>query len=232
MLETTYEAIVDAGINPVEIQGSRTGVFVSGSDGTTLAILSRSTPADKINKYALLGNAGSMNANRLSYTFNLNGPSYVVDAACSSSSLAIHEALLSIRTGCCDAAIVAGATTHHDPMVSQYFHALQMTSEDGKCKSFDASADGYVRAEAAVAIYICKRQVARRAYGTLVHTTTNNDGYKEQGITFPSRILQESVIRQLYKDTGISPLEVDYIEAHGTGTKAGDPEELSAITNV
>ncbi|CAG7734024.1 unnamed protein product [Allacma fusca] len=232
LLETTYEAIVDAGINPVEIQGSRTGVFVGGADSTTQGILSRSTSPDKINKYGALGNVSSMFANRLSYVFNLHGPSYSVDTACSSSSIALHQALQAIRAGSCDAAIVASSTTHNDPMSSQCFHQLKMTSNDGKCKAFDASADGYVRAEAAVALYICKRQVARRVYSTLVHSTTNNDGYKEQGITYPSQHLQEKVMRQLYKDTGISPLEVDYIEAHGTGTKVGDPQELAAITNV
>ncbi|CAG7786560.1 unnamed protein product, partial [Allacma fusca] len=232
LLETTYEAIVDAGINPIEIQGSRTGVFVGGADSSAQAVMSRCATPDKINKYGLLGNVGSMFSNRLSYTFNLTGPSYSVDAACASSSVALHQALQSIRAGSCDAAIVASGTTHHDPLTSQCFHQLKMTSADGKCKPFDASADGYVRAEAAVALYICKRQVARRVYGTLVHSTTNNDGYKEEGITYPSQHLQEKVMRELYKDTGISPLEVDYIEAHGTGTKVGDPQELAAITNV
>ncbi|CAG7831203.1 unnamed protein product, partial [Allacma fusca] len=155
-----------------------------------------------------------------------------MDTACSSSSVALQQALLSIRNGLCDAAIVASAHTTHDPVGSHCFHQLQMTSPDGKCKVFDAAADGYVRAEAAVSIYICKKQVAKRAYATLVHATTNSDGYKEQGITFPSEIFQERVIRNVYTETGVNPLEVGYLEVHGTGTKVGDPQEMSAITKV
>ncbi|CAG7705394.1 unnamed protein product, partial [Allacma fusca] len=173
ILEVSYEAIVDAGLNPSEIHGS--------------------------------------------------------NAACSSSFVALQQALLSIRAGICDAAIVASVNTLHDPMGSHCFHQLKMTSPDGKCKSFDASADGYVRAEALAAIYICKKQVAKRTYGTLVHAAINSDGYKEQGITFTSEICQEKVIRRVYSDIGLDPLEVDYIEAHGTGTKVGDPQEMTAV---
>ncbi|CAG7816374.1 unnamed protein product, partial [Allacma fusca] len=173
-----------------------------------------------------------MISNRLSYFFNLNGPSSVVDTACSSSFFALQQALLSIRTGLCNSAIVASATTHHDAISSHCFHKLKMTSPDGKSKCFDASADGYVRAEAAVAIYICKKQVAKRSYCTVVHAVTNCDGYKEEGITFPSEIYQERAIRQVYKEAGVNPLDVGYIEAHGTGTKVGDPQEMKAVTNV
>ncbi|CAG7722244.1 unnamed protein product [Allacma fusca] len=232
LLEVSYEAILDAGINPIDIQGSNTGVFVASCDGAAGAIGTRSRPLEKINMYGMLGSVSSMMANRLSYTFNFTGPSYVVDTACSSSFVALQQALLSIRAGICDAAIVASAHTHHDPVGSHCFHQLKMTSPDGKCKVFDASADGYVRSEAAVAIYICKKQVAKRTYGTLIHASINNDGYTEQGITFPSEVGQENAIRQVYTETGISPLEVDYIEAHGTGTKVGDPQEMSTITKI
>ncbi|CAG7734709.1 unnamed protein product [Allacma fusca] len=230
LLEVTYEAIIDAGINPVTIQGSKTGVFLGGSEGEAGTIWKRSTT--KPNMYGILGNVLSMMANRLSYTFDFNGPSYVVDTACSSSSVALQQALHAIRTGLCDAAIVAGAHIHHDPIASYCFHYLKMTSKDGKCKSFDASADGYVRAEAAVALYLCKKQNAKRSYATFVHAATNNDGYKEQGITFPCEKQQEVVIRQVYEECGISPNDVDYLEAHGTGTKVGDPEEMFAVTKV
>src|SRR5438309_2050154 len=104
-MEITYEAIVDAGVNPVTIQGSRTGVFVAATEGDCTAIWKRS--ATKVNPYGVLGGVLSMLANRLSYTFDFNGPSYVMDTACSSSSVAIQQALLSIRNGLCDAAIVA-----------------------------------------------------------------------------------------------------------------------------
>ncbi|CAG7716407.1 unnamed protein product, partial [Allacma fusca] len=230
LLETTYEAIVDAGINPATIQGTQTGVFLAASEGESCAISKRT--GYKINQYAVLGNVLSMLANRLSYNFDFRGPSYVVDTACSTSSVAIQQAIYAIRSGLCDAAVVAGVHTQQDPVSSFCFHHLKMTSPDGKCKVFDATADGYVRAEAVVTIYICKKQFAKRAYATLVHAITNNDGYTEQGITFPSVLQQERVMRQVYEDCGVNPLEVGYIEAHGTGTKVGDPEEIKAITKV
>ncbi|CAG7830489.1 unnamed protein product, partial [Allacma fusca] len=160
----------------------------------------------KMNFYGVLGNILSMMAGRLSFIFGFTGPSYVVDTACSASSVALQQALLNIRTGQCDAALVAGAHLHHDPASTYMFQQLEMTSKDGKCKVFDASADGYVRAEAIVAIYICKKDVAKRSYATIVHAATNNDGYKEQGITFPSVVLQEKVIRQVYEESGVDPL--------------------------
>ncbi|CAG7787029.1 unnamed protein product [Allacma fusca] len=230
LLEVTYEAIVDAGVNPSTLQGTNTGVFVAASDSEASAIWKRS--GEKSNIYGVLGSAVSMLANRLSFAFGFHGPSYVVDTACSSASVATQQALMSIQAGLCDAAIIAGGHIHHDPVSSHMFHHLEMTSADGRCKVFDDSADGYCRAEAVVATYICKKQVAKRAYATLVHAGINNDGYKEQGITFPSEVLQERVMRRVYDDIGLNPLEVDYIEAHGTGTRVGDPEEIMGISKV
>ncbi|CAG7822829.1 unnamed protein product [Allacma fusca] len=230
LLEVTYEAIVDAGVNPATIKGSNTGVFVAGSDSEAGFIWKRCNT--KPNSYGVLGNALSMMSNRLSFTFGFTGPSYVVDTACSGSTVAFQQALHSIRTGLCDAAVVAGVQTHHDPISSYMFYHLEMTSKDGKSKVFDASADGYVRAEAAVSLYLCKKQHAKRSYCSIIHAATNNDGYKEQGITFPSEAQQEQVIRRVYDECGISPLQVDYIEAHGTGTKVGDPEEIAAVSKV
>ncbi|CAG7727329.1 unnamed protein product [Allacma fusca] len=129
---------------------------------------------------------------------------------------------------------LTGSSAHcnHDPVGSFMYHGLEMTSVDGKCKAFDAGADGFVQAEAAVAIYICKMAVAKRAYVTLVHAAINCDGYKEEGITFPSKVQQENVMRKVYEETGVNPHEVEYVEAHGTGTKVGDPQELNAIASV
>ncbi|CAG7733517.1 unnamed protein product [Allacma fusca] len=230
ILENSYEALVDAGINPATIRGSNTGVFIAGTEGEAGTIWKRSST--KPNMYGLLGNVLSMLANRVSYAFDFVGPSYVLDTACSASSVALSQAIHAIRTGLCDGAIVASAHCHHDPISSYLFHSLKMTSKDGKSKVFDASADGYVRAEAAAAIYICKKTVAKRSYATLVHAAANNDGYKEEGITFPSESQQEKVIRLVYEECGVSPLEVDYLEAHGTGTKVGDPEEMTAASKV
>ncbi|CAG7721244.1 unnamed protein product [Allacma fusca] len=230
LLEVCHEAVVDSGVVPKSIKGTRTGVFIGVSDSDAGAITKRTKK--RTNMYGVLGNESSMLANRISYNFDLNGPSLAVQTACSSGFTAIHQALIAIRVGLCDAAIVAGAQCNHDAVGSFMFHGLEMTSADGKCRAFDAEADGFVRAEAVVAIYICKRQAAKRAYVSLVHATINNDGYKEEGISFPSSVLQETVIRQLYDETGIDPLEVDYIESHGTGTIVGDPQEMHAIMKV
>ncbi|CAG7784754.1 unnamed protein product [Allacma fusca] len=230
LLEVSHEAIMDAGLSPVSIHGSNTGVFVATCDSEAAAISHRSFT--KHNAYAVLGSSTSMLANRISFFYDLHGPSFVLDTACSSSGVAIHQAMQAIQTEVCDAAIVAGARLHHDAIAGYMFYALDMTSTDGKCKVFDAAADGYARAEAVVAVYICKKEVAKRAYATIVHVGINNDGYKDEGVTYPSNIMQEKVIRKVYKDIGLDPLEVDYFEAHGTGTKVGDPEEMSAITRV
>ncbi|CAG7825818.1 unnamed protein product [Allacma fusca] len=230
LLEVCHEAVVDAGVVPKSIQGSRTGVFVGVTDSDAGAITKRTRK--RTNLYGVLGNESSMLANRVSYTMDLNGPSLSVHTACSSGFTAVHQAILAIRAGLCDAAIVAGAQCNHDAVTSFMFHGLEMTSTDGKCRSFDAGADGFVRAEAVVAIYICKMHEAKRAYATLIHAAINNDGYKEEGISFPSRVQQENVIRQVYDETGIDPLEVDYVEAHGTGTLVGDPQEMHAIMKV
>ncbi|CAG7720065.1 unnamed protein product [Allacma fusca] len=230
LLEVSHEAIIDAGVLPKSLQGSNTGVFVAFTDSDAFPKTKRSK--QRTNLYGVLGNESSMLANRLSYTFDFTGPCLSINTSCSSSSTAIHEALLSIRAGLCDAAIVAGAHCNFDPVVPSMFHGLELTSVDGKCKAFDAAADGYARAEATVAIYICKMRDAKRAYATLVHTAINNDGYKKEGITFPSEVQQENVIRKVYEEAGVDALEVDYVEAHGTGTKVGDPQELHAITKA
>ncbi|CAG7821119.1 unnamed protein product, partial [Allacma fusca] len=227
LLEVGYEALFDAGVIPKSLQGSNIGVFVAFTDSDAFSITKRSK--QRTNLYGALGNESSMLANRLSYTFGFTGPSLGINTSCSSSSTAIHEALLSIRMGLCDAAIVAGAHCNFDHVVPSMFHELELTSVDGKCKAFDAAADGYARAEAAVAIYISKLRDSKRAYATLVHTAINNDGYKKEGITFPSGVQQENVMRKVCEESSVDPLEVDYVEAHGTGTKVGDPQEIHAI---
>ncbi|XP_011870702.1 PREDICTED: fatty acid synthase-like [Vollenhovia emeryi] len=227
LLEVTYEAIVDAGINPNTIRGSRTGVFVGVSVSETEDYCRRNP--DNVNGYGLLGTTKSMFSNRVSFCFDFTGPSYAVDTACSSSMHTLHQAVAAMRSGECDAAIVGGTNILLGPVGTLQFHRLNMLSLDGKCKAFDASGDGYVRAEAIVAIYLQKATDARRIYATVVHTKTNADGYKSQGITYPSGDMQNRLMREVYSEAGINPVDVSYIEAHGTGTKVGDPEEINSI---
>ncbi|XP_039303879.1 fatty acid synthase [Solenopsis invicta] len=230
ILEATHEAIIDAGINPTTVRGSRTGVFVGISTSESDEFWLRDP--EIINGYNLLGNSRSMFANRVSYAFDFTGPSYSLDTACSSSLYATHQAVSAIRAGECDAAIVGGLNLVLRPTVSLQGMKLNMLSQDGKCKAFDVSADGYVRAEAVVVIYLQKAKDARRVYATVVRTKTSTDGYKSEGITYPSGEKQYQLMRDIYIEAGINPADVSYVEAHGTGTKVGDRVEVTSIDKL
>ncbi|KYN15123.1 PREDICTED: fatty acid synthase-like [Trachymyrmex cornetzi] len=230
LLEVTYEAIVDAGVNPSTVRGSRTGVFIGVSSSESDEFWMRDT--DGINGYGLLGCSKAMFANRVSFAFDFNGPSYAMDTACSSAMYGMHQAVTAMRAGECDAAIVGGLNLLLRPEASLQFHRLNMLSQDGKCKSFDVSGNGYVRAEAVAAIYLQKAKDARRVYATVIHTKTNTDGYKSQGITYPNGKMQNQLMREIYNEAGINPADVSYVETHGTGTKVGDPEEINSVDEL
>ncbi|KAI4472195.1 fatty acid synthase [Holotrichia oblita] len=230
LLELTHEAIVDAGISPAEIKGSKTGVFVGVSDSESSEYWTQDP--DQINGYGLTGCCRAMFPNRISYTFDFNGPSYAIDTACSSSLFALQQAVTAIKTGQCDSAIVAGVNLLLKPTSSLQFHRLGMLSPQGMCKAFDASGNGYVRSEAAVVVLIQKASAARRVYATILGAKTNTDGNKEQGITYPAGAMQNKLMREVYAEAGINPVEVSYVEAHGTGTKVGDPQEVNSIADL
>ncbi|VVC88813.1 unnamed protein product [Leptidea sinapis] len=138
----------------------------------------------------------------------------------------------SIRDGHCDAAIVGGSNLCLHPYVSLQFSRLGVLSLDGKCKSFDNSANGYARSEAIVVCFLQKAKDSRRVYAQLLHAKTNCDGYKEQGITYPAGNIQKLLLSEFYEECSIVPSELEFVEAHGTGTKVGDPEELKAIDEI
>ncbi|CAI4233223.1 unnamed protein product [Auanema sp. JU1783] len=230
LLEVTFEAMIDAGINPYDYRGSRTGVFVGCSGSETSAALTQDP--ESVTGYSLTGCVGAMFANRLSFTLNLQGPSFSVDTACSSSLLALQLAVDSIRQGQCDSAIVAGSHLTLTPTVALQFLRLGMLTDKGMCRSFDDSGDGYCRTEGIAAIFIQRKQKAQRIYATIVHAKSSTDGYKEQGITFPSGARQAQLLEEVYSEANIDPNDVYYVEAHGTGTKVGDPQEANAICQV
>lgn len=217
LLELTHETIIDAGINPSELRGSRTGVYVGVSNSETEEMWT--VDPDKINGYALTGCCRAMFPNRISYTFDLKGPSFAVDTACSSSMFALAQAATAIRAGHCDAAIVAGTNLCLKPANSLNFHRLSMLSPEGRCAAFDASGRGYVRSEAAVAVLLQRRGAARRVYATLRGLRVNTDGAKDQGITFPSGDMQRRLAEETFAEAKLRPSDVVYVEAHGTGTK-------------
>lgn len=228
LLEVSYEAIVDGGINPASLRGTNTGVWVGVSGSEASEALSRDP--ETLLGYSMVGCQRAMMANRLSFFFDFKGPSIALDTACSSSLLALQNAYQAIRSGECPAAIVGGINLLLKPNTSVQFMKLGMLSPDGTCKSFDDSGNGYCRAEAVVAVLLTKKSLARRVYATILNAGTNTDGFKEQGVTFPSGEAQEQLIGSLYQPAGVTPESLEYIEAHGTGTKVGDPQELNGIT--
>ncbi|KAK0176607.1 hypothetical protein PV328_000726 [Microctonus aethiopoides] len=230
LLEHTYEAIIDAGINPRQLRGTRTGVFI----GSCISETEKTWIYEKIqaNGLGITGCSRSMLPNKISYHFDFVGPSYAVDTACSSSLYAMENAYRALRSGLCDAAIVGGNNLCLHPQISLAFFRLGVTSPDYSCKCFDNGANGYARSETISVILLQKFKDAKRVYATVVHGKTNCDGFKPQGITYPSSHLQKSLLVDFYKECKILPNTLEYVEAHGTGTQVGDPEELSAIEDV
>ncbi|KAL3270433.1 hypothetical protein HHI36_020988 [Cryptolaemus montrouzieri] len=229
-LEKTVEAILDAGLHPSELEGTKTGVFV----GSCFSESEKDWFFDNVEpqQFGITGCLRSMIPNRVSYFLKLNGPSHITDTACSSSLYAVENAYSAIRNGICDMAIVGGTNLTLHPFVSLQFARLGVLSQDGCCKSFDATGNGYARSEAVTCILMQKAKDSRRIYAKIVHAKTNCDGYKEQGITYPSGETQKKLLQEFYKECDVDPRSLSFLEAHGTGTKVGDPEEANAIDEV
>ncbi|KAG0433949.1 hypothetical protein HPB47_019455 [Ixodes persulcatus] len=230
LLETSYEAIVDAGYDPGTLRGRKIGVFMGCSDSETYEAFNEDT--DKIDGHALVGCCRAMFSNRVSYSLDFSGPSFTADTGSSSAMIALNQAMLALRSGQCEAALVGGSTLTLKPARALNFLRLGSLSPDGKCKAFDADGKGFVRSEAVGMFFIQRVSEARRIYAKVVHVKANADGFKAEGITFPSGRAQEALLREVYEEARVDPHTVSYVEAHGTGTKAGDPQEVSAISNV
>ncbi len=149
-----------------------------------------------------------LHAARIPSAFDFHGPVSNVDVACGSSCTALHQAMTALRTGQCDSAILGAANICVYPGTAMMFHDMSMTSQECKCKAFDASADGYARAEALGVIFLQKKKDAKRIYATIRHTKANADGYKQEGITFPKASTQTNLINATYAECGINPCEV------------------------
>lgn len=158
-----------------------------------------------------------MMANRISYTLGLTGPSFSLDTACSSSMYALDSAFNAIRSGECEAALVCGANLLLHPHTTINFVKLGVLSPSGYCRPFDVDSDGYSRSETICAIFVQKIRDAKRAYAQLVYSQTNCDGYKEEGITFPSSKMQTKLLNEFYGNIDVDPKTIDYVEAHATG---------------
>jgi acyl transferase domain-containing protein/acyl-CoA synthetase (AMP-forming)/AMP-acid ligase II/acyl carrier protein len=233
LLEVGWEALEDAGIAADTLGGSRTGVFVgiSGSDYSRL-LASRSGDSDA---YSSTGNALSIAANRLSYFFDLRGPSWAVDTACSSSLVAVHQACRSLRAGECTLALAGGVNLLLAPDLTAIFARAGMLASDGRCKTFDAAADGYVRGEGCGVVVLKRLADAHRDGDRILAvvrgTAVNQDG-RSNGLTAPNGPAQQAVLRSALRDAHIVPNAVSYVEAHGTGTALGDPIEVNSLLEV
>ncbi|PLB49865.1 putative LovB-like polyketide synthase [Aspergillus steynii IBT 23096] len=233
LLEVVYEALENAGITLDEIQGSQTSVYCGCFTNDYNAMTTKDL--EYYPKYTVTGTGNSILANRISYFYDLHGPSATIDTACSSSLVCFHMGAQSLRAGEADLSIVVGSALHFDPNIFITMTDLGMLSTDGRCRHGDASGSGYVRGEGITAM-ILKRQRQAESSGDSIRavvrgTGVNHDGRK-QGITLPSAQAQAALIRSTYQNAGLDPADTTYVECHGTGTKAGDPRELRAISEV
>jgi len=229
ILEITHEALLDAKIPIGELKNSKTGVYVGHCFSDYLG---RTSNDKEKNGYELVNGAHCMIANRISFFYNLEGPSYVVDTACSSSMTALHNAVRDLKSGTITRAIVAGASLTLDPNKNATFNAFNMLSPDGKCYTFDKKANGYCRSEGIGVIILESSQEVSYGYASILGTSINSDGFKEKGITYPSSKCQTLNMLNCIKENNIDINDVNYIEAHGTGTNAGDHNELIGLTNI
>ncbi|CAK9854874.1 unnamed protein product, partial [Sphagnum jensenii] len=234
LLETTYEAIVDAGINPQSLRGSETGVYIGFTtigmpDGIPEEIQPdvASSIRDSFSLYP--GNGKNMYPNRISYIFDFKGPSMIIDTACSSSLVALDVAITDLRLGKCEQAIVGGTHINLQPFANHMYQSGRVNSVDGISRVWDENANGFVRGETVACLFLQKKSNAKRIYATVLHSRTNIDGYKNMGMLFPSCSAQRDLMIKTYKEANVDPLEVTYFEAHGTGTKVGDVQESKAI---
>jgi acyl transferase domain-containing protein len=233
LLEVAYESFEDAGIPLERLAGSQTGVFV-GISGGDYNLLQLAHP-EQTDAYTFIGGVRSIIANRLSYLFDFRGPSLVIDTACSSSLVAVHQACQSLRVKECDVALAGGLNLVLSPHWSVALSKLQALAMDGRCKPFDAHADGFVRAEGCGTV-VLKRLSDALAAGDRIRalirgSATNQDGHS-QGLTAPNGITQQALLRQALRNAGVKPEQVGFIEAHGTGTRLGDPIEVGALSEV
>ncbi|MBL8348624.1 MAG: SDR family NAD(P)-dependent oxidoreductase [Rubrivivax sp.] len=235
LLEVSWRALEDAGIAPPSLEGSRTGVFLGVSAGDYFQLLRNAGGMAGFDAYTASGTAHSIASGRLSYTLGLRGPSVSVDTACSSSLVAIHQAVASLRRRESDLALAGGVNLILGPDITVALSRAHMMAPDGRCKAFDARADGFVRGEGCGMLVLQRlsdaRAAGRRVLAVIRGIAANQDG-RSNGLTAPNGPAQEDVLREALADAGLQPHDIGYVEAHGTGTSLGDPIEVQALHAV
>ncbi|HSI39299.1 MAG TPA: beta-ketoacyl synthase N-terminal-like domain-containing protein [Xanthobacteraceae bacterium] len=233
MLEVSWEALENAGYAPSSLAGTATGIYLGIANGDYgRALLGK---GEALDIYASTGNAYSVAAGRLSYQLGLHGPSVALDTACSSSLVAMHLASQALRSGDCDIALAGGINLIITPEMNIVFSKASMMAADGRCKTFDASADGYVRGEGCGMLVLRRLADAvaskDRILGVIRGSAVNQDG-RSSGLTAPNGPAQEAVIRAALKAAAVKGEAISYVEAHGTGTPLGDPIEIGALSET
>lgn len=232
LLQVVWEAIEDCGVPHTALAGRRVGVYVGAS--TTDYRDTFSFDPGAVDPYLMTGNTLSLISNRISYIFDFNGPSFTVDTACSSSLVAMENAVRALQAGEIDTAIIGGVNALLSPIPFNGFAAAGMLSPQGLCRAFDANGSGYVRAEGAAAAILQRTDLAddairmKRPRAEVVAAAVNSDG-RTVGVSLPSSKTQGALLASLYKKAGIDVNDIAFFEAHGTGTRVGDPAEAQAI---
>lgn len=234
LLELAWEAFEDAGVRPADMRGSNCGVYV-GVAGTDYGNRSMDD-LNAIDPYSATGNTLSIASNRVSYLFDLRGPSMSVDTACSSSLVALHQAVQALQSGEAETALAGGVNLLLHPFGFVSFSKASMLSPRGRCRAFDATGDGYVRAEGG-AFVLLKPLDRAIADGDTIHAViagsgVNSVGHSPGGISVPGAAAQAALLRSVYARAGVDPQSLAYLEAHGTGTAVGDPIEARALIDV
>ena|GEM_PF-3887251 len=232
LLQVTWEALEDSGYAGITSTKSNTGVFI-GASAVEYGMLSR--PVEQIDGYSSTGLANSIISNRLSYQFNLRGPSMTIDTACSSSLVAAHTGCQSLRRGECSMAIVGGVNVLVSPVPTIAFTKWGMMAADGRSKSFDHRADGFVRGEGCGVLVLKRLEDAEadqdQIYAVIRGSAVNQDG-RSAGLTAPNVDAQVDVLMAAHRSAQVEPDDISYVEAHGTGTALGDPIEVEALSEV
>ena len=237
MLETSWQALEDAGIDPAKLEGSRTGVYTGiSNDEYRMLVVESSRPTEAAGSlYALSGTNLNGTSGRVSFVLGLMGPSKAVDAACASAMVAVNDAVADLQQGKADLALAGGVQAILNGRIYELRAEAMMLSPDGQCKTFDESANGYVRGEGCGVVALKRLSDAEadgdRIWAVIKGSSVNNGG-TSLGLTVPHTPALIQVMETALSDAGALPSDVDYVEAHGTGTAVGDPVELDAVASV